>query len=126
VTEARDRDQSVHIDVDLSGGARAVVTLQAADDFGGFKVVARGGAISDPRFVAAISELGTLDDDGHAWLSVDSVRALAGTRSGSAEWAASFSEMLDHAARHGFVDTDRSLVRAHCESDEPQPGSHDA
>ena len=51
----------------------------------------------------------------HAWLDTGWLRAAAGDT--GADWTARFDRMLDVAAAHGWLSTDRRLVRAHVEWD---------
>jgi hypothetical protein len=61
--------------------------------------------------ITALADLGTVDDE-HAFLSPDSVRALAdGT---SDDWRARFDNMIDFARSKGWTDGD-GRVRAHLE-----------
>ena len=105
----------MYVEVDLSAGPRAVLALRDVENFRDFKVVALGGDPGTPAFADAVSAIGELDDDGHAWLSTEAVSDLAGARGTEADWAASFAAMLEYAGAHGFLSEDRARVRAHCE-----------
>lgn len=104
------------VEVDLACPP-AIIALREIENFRDLKVVARGGELSSNEFAEAIAPVGELDAEGNAWLMVDVLKALAGQRGADPDWAASFSTMLDYAAMHGFVNSNRGLVRAHCVPD---------
>ena len=105
----------MYVEVDLAAHPRPALLLRDRDDFAKFRVVICGGDTSDARFRTAIAELGEFDGTDHAWLSIDAVLSLAGDRRDCADWNASFSEMVEFAAQHGFVDVSHGRLRAHCE-----------
>lgn len=52
--------------------------------------------------------------EGNAWLNVTTLRRRAGAHSGPG-WDDQFEAMLEYAARKGWCDESRALVRAHIE-----------
>jgi hypothetical protein len=102
------------IDVDLRAAPAAVRLIQA-EDFRAFKVVARGPAGGE-RLAAAVGRLGRLSGDGHVFVDVAALRALAGERGRARDWLASLDAMLEHARGHGWTD-DTGAIRGHIECD---------
>jgi hypothetical protein len=103
----------VEIDVRRDSAGEAV--LREEDDFGAFKILIHARDLSEPAVTAALEKLGTVDPDGHVWLAIDTVKALAGLRAHDDAWLSSFERMLGYAAGLGFVDAERQRMRAHCE-----------
>lgn len=86
------------------------VSLEDADNFKAFKVVA--ATASDEALRTALAEAGAGRLDGeHVWVSADWLRAQAG---GSAEWGKNFEGLLAFAGSKGWLD-DQGAVRAHIE-----------
>jgi hypothetical protein len=103
------------IDVDLRA-APATVRLIAPDDFGAFKVVARGPASGGERLAGAVGRFGRMSGDGHVFVDVAALRALAGERGRQRDWLASLDAMLEHARGHGWTDQ-TGAIRGHIECD---------
>ncbi len=103
----------MYIEIDQAVEAVGPV-LREVDDFTAFKVVIRHPA---PEFslAHALTGLGTVTDDGHAYLEIGAVRALAGERADDAAWTAGFAAMVAYAARSGWLSDDGQAIRAHCE-----------
>lgn len=99
------------IDIDL-WAAPAAVQLVEPDDFGAFKILARGAATSRDRFEHAVKRFGYMTEDGHVFVDVGAVRSLAGERARERDWLGSFHEMLELARAHGWTD-DAGAIRAH-------------
>ncbi|KRB10472.1 flavin reductase family protein [Achromobacter sp. Root170] len=85
------------------------IALRDAADFGRLDVLA------DPqpadRLERAIARIGRREDERHVRLSPSVLRFLS-QHAGDPAWEASFSKMVDYAARHGWVD-ERGDIRAH-------------
>src|SRR3954451_16857408 len=97
----------MEIHVDSSGAAP---TLEAPDDFKGFKVVMHG----DPPGRAAALEAVAAKVEKHAWITVDALRALAGSAATEA-WEESLQGMVGYATSKGWFDEDLGAIRAHVE-----------
>jgi hypothetical protein len=74
------------------------VALRDPDDLQSLKVVVRGAE--------------------HAYVSADTLRALAGERAADPDWAQQFTAMVDYATSKGWVGDDGAL-RAHVEAGGP-------
>lgn len=90
-------------------------SLEQADDFKAFKVVAESKSIDKPVLAKALEGIGSLTDDAtHAWIDPDAFIALEGKGRGD-QWMSSFNSMLEGAKKYGFVDSESGAVRAHVE-----------
>jgi hypothetical protein len=105
----------MYVEIDFSSGAPAGIALRESEDFKSFKVVTLAATESGAQLAEAVAAIGTVDDDGHVWLSTDALVELAGARGVEPDWAASFAAMLDYARSHGFLSADGTEVRAHVE-----------
>ncbi|MFN8164241.1 MAG: hypothetical protein U0R26_10545 [Solirubrobacterales bacterium] len=90
------------------------VTLAEPDDFKAFeiRVVDDGG--DRGRLKEAIAPLGSLDDEGYAWLRQEDVKRLAGDRAADPAWTESFEGLVGYARSHDWVNA-RGELRAHTE-----------
>jgi hypothetical protein len=88
------------IEVDLRA-APATVRLVEPEDFGAFKIAARGPAT---ELGSAVERFGRLTGDGHVLVDVTALRALAGERGRDRDWLASLDAMVDHARTRGWTD----------------------
>ncbi len=98
----------VHADLDASS-----VRLVEPEDFFGFHVAVAGGEVDDERLAGLLAPHGRLDGE-HAWISTESVVALAGDVADDT-WQAGFEGMIDYARGKGFLSEDGSAIRAHVE-----------
>jgi len=89
------------------------VTLAEPDDLGSFKVLATGTHGDTGALAQALDGVGTLADDGHAFIAVDAVRRLAGDRASDPEWSAGFDKMLAYAGSKGWMDASGTAIQAH-------------
>lgn len=96
----------IHVQED---GAHA--RLVDPEDFTSFKVVLHGAG---PPLAELLAPIGVARVDEHAWVSVDSLRRLAGDAATPA-WEESLASMLEFARSRGWVDDDLKSVRAHVE-----------
>jgi hypothetical protein len=111
----------VEVVVDLSVEP-AEVRLVDADVFDALKVTARGsgdasegGDGGSDGLARALAPIGTLDPGGeNAFLAVEALAGLAGSRAADPEWRAGLDRMVSFAAEHGWVDAE-SRVQAHVE-----------
>ncbi len=94
------------ISIDPAGAA----TLDDIDNFKAFKVAAACGA---NRLAEALTRLGRLDTNDHAWISRNWL--LAQGRPGDDTWLAGFRAMEQYASAHGWVDPATDSLRAHIE-----------
>jgi len=102
----------MYIAIDLSPDASAP-TLAEPDDFKAFKVVVTGGTDSD-ALAAALAPVGRLADDGHAFITPEGLRSLAGDKAQDPEWNSSLDGMIGYAQSKGWVD-ESGAIQAHCE-----------
>lgn len=86
------------------------VHMDDPSDFKGFKVVVKEG--EDP---SAIEAVGSLADDGAAWIAVDAVRNLAGAAATVPGWEDDFAAMLAYARTKGWLNEAGTAIRAHIE-----------
>ena len=98
----------VHADLDAS-----TVTLVEPQGFFAFHVAVAGGDVDDERLPALLAPHGRVDGD-HAWITTESVVALAGDAADDA-WHAGFDGMLGYARSQGFLSEDGSAIRGHLE-----------
>jgi hypothetical protein len=89
----------------------AVLTLQEPSTFTAFHVAVAGGEVDDDRLAEVLAPHGRLDD-GHAWIGVDAVVALAGDVVDD-DWRAGFDAMVGYARDNGFLSPDGTELRAH-------------
>jgi len=102
------------IDVDPSGS----LSLVDPGNFKGFHIA--GQRPANPGDFAGRGVL--FDADlGHAWVTPQAVRDLAG-ESADAEWTAGFEAMVGYAVSKGWTDDD-GRIRAHTEWDDTEPRS---
>jgi hypothetical protein len=48
-------------------------------------------------------------------LEIAAIGRLPGAREDDPRWRDAYASMIDFAAQHGWVDSERGLVQAHCE-----------
>jgi hypothetical protein len=87
--------------------------LEEADNFRGFKVVidVDRGALSQCQ--AGFTTAGKLENDQHAWVNADWLRAEA-SMSDEPAWQEGMARMLEFARTKGWLSPDGS-IRAHVE-----------
>jgi hypothetical protein len=103
------------IDVDLRS-APAAVRLVEPDDFRAFKILARGPASGGEPLDAAVGGFGRVSGDGHVFVDVEALRALAGEHGRDRGWLASLDAMLAYARARGWTD-DNGALRGHVQWD---------
>lgn len=87
-----------------------IVRLTEPMDFRKFKLVLHGDARPETQSWNGI----TLVDNRNALVSVDLVPTLTG-RPDDASWDQRYAEMVAKASEHGWIDAERSAIRAHIE-----------
>lgn len=87
-------------------------TLTEAEHFEAFKVLVHQ-AVSEDELSTALSTLGERDGN-HAWISVAELRQFRNVRD-DALWQNSLTAMISKAAKNGWTDPDRKLIKAHIE-----------
>jgi hypothetical protein len=91
------------------------VDLADPDDLGSFKVLARSPEPDAEALGRALEGVGSLAPDGHAFVSVEAVRLLAGDRAGDPEWSGGFEKMLAYAGSKGWMNDAGDAIQAHVE-----------
>ncbi len=86
-------------------------SLKDPQDFRRFEIVVESSATTVPLAAEALKGLGEFDGD-FVWISEPALLKLAG-RQEDADWMKGFSAMKDYARRFGWVDDERSAIRAH-------------
>ncbi|MEA2177896.1 MAG: hypothetical protein QOG77_1193 [Solirubrobacteraceae bacterium] len=91
------------------------VTLAEPDDLGSFKVLALAPQAHPGSLARALDGVGTIAEDGNAFIAVDAVKRLAGDRANDPEWSAGLEKMLAYAASKGWMDPSGTAIQAHVE-----------
>jgi hypothetical protein len=99
------------------------VALADPDDLGSFKVLAIAPSPQPESLAQALDGVGTIAEDGHAFIAVDAVRRLAGDRASDPEWSSGFDKMLAYAGSKGWMDPSGTAIQAHVEWSEPSPAA---
>lgn len=93
----------------------SAVLLDEADDCSRFHVAITGKADEATIQDALVRDgVGVIIDRDTAVITVEAVRRMAQGRVDS-EWSERFTEMLEYAGAKGWLDDDRTGIRAHCE-----------
>jgi hypothetical protein len=100
--------------VDLTS-APPGVSLAEPEDLGSFKVLALSPAPDPDGLAGALGGVGTMAEDGHAFIDVDTVRRLAGARAEDPAWSEGFGKMLAYAGSKGWMDPSGTAIQAHVE-----------
>jgi hypothetical protein len=95
------------------------VALADPDDLGSFKVLAQAAQPDTAALERALEGVGSLGPDGHAFISVEAVRLLAGDRAGDPEWSGGFEKMLAYAGSKGWMNEAGDAIQAHVEWAKP-------
>lgn len=95
----------IHITRDLT------VTLAEPQDFKHFKLVIDAARSDMTKLKAALSDVATLSDEGHAWVS----EAWLRRRDKAASWQDGLTAMIAVARKYGWVDEQAKTIRAHVE-----------
>lgn len=99
------------IEIDLRA-APANVELSAPHDFSSFTVVAHGSEADRDDLADAVNRIGRMASDGHVFVDVGALQALAGSRARQGSWLASLDGMLRYADEQGWTD-DSGAIQAH-------------
>jgi hypothetical protein len=101
------------IEIDLRPEPPAV-NLREPDDFGSFKVVARGGDKDRARRAQALRRIGHVAEDGNVFIGAETLLALAGERAHEPRWLASLDGMRAYARAHQWTDP-TGAIQGHVE-----------
>jgi hypothetical protein len=88
------------------------VELREPADCKRFHVEAPGADPGTVRAALAEAQVGTVSEDGHAWIDPAAVRRLATGRV-VAGWEDDFAAMIAYAGSKGWLD-EAGRIRAHC------------
>ena len=102
----------MYVQVDLR---QSLVYPEDLHDTHALALVVSGGT-AEADVDAVLGDAGRIDpdDDDHAWLSVDWVRAASSAKAGPG-WAERFDALLEHASRKGQLAEDGTAIRVHVE-----------
>ncbi|MEV5651107.1 hypothetical protein AB0L57_22900 [Nocardia sp. NPDC052254] len=92
-------------------------TMTATDDFGSFGIELIGVSAGHRVTASDVACVGVLDSSGDVLVTVARIGELAGDRSRDPDWTRRFGEMVEWAARRGWVD-ESGRLRAHVELSE--------
>lgn len=92
--------------------AALAVRLEQPLDFKRFHVEIAAPRSALAALGKAFEAYGAIEDEAHAWIDADALRQWPGL-AGNAEYAAGLGQMLDYAARKGWMSADGRRVRAH-------------
>jgi hypothetical protein len=104
--------------VDLTA-APPSVSLVDPGDLGSFKVLAQAAQPHPTELRRALSGVGTVAEDGNAFITVDAVRRLAGDLAADPDWNAGLEKMLAYAVSKGWMDPSGTAIQAHVEWAKP-------
>ena len=112
-------------------GAAGLVTVDEPENLKSLSVQLRACSPGHASVLLAGRDLGLIDD-GHAWLHIDALRAIA-RQPRSCTWDERFQRAMAYAQRNGWTDPTGDFVRAHLEPSPPAaetptagPGTADA
>lgn len=92
--------------------AAGAVRLEQPLDFKRFHVEIAAPRTELAALRRAFASCGAIEDEAHAWVDADALRRWPGLV-GNAEYATGLGQMLDYAARKGWMSPDGKRVRAH-------------
>lgn len=92
--------------------AAGAVRLEQPLDFKRFHVEIAGPKSGLAALRTAFAAFGALEDEALAWVDADALRQWPGL-GGNAEYQTGLGQMLDYAARKGWMSPDGRRVRAH-------------
>jgi hypothetical protein len=95
------------------------VSLTDPHDLGSFKVLAQAAQPQPTELSRALDGVGTIAEDGNAFIAVDAVRRLAGDLAADPDWTAGLEKMLAYAGSKGWMDPSGTAIQAHVEWAEP-------
>ena len=79
------------------------VSLAEPRDLGSFKVLAQAAQPHPTELSRALDGVGTVAEDGNAFITVDAVRRLAGDLAADPDWNAGLDKMLAYAGSKGWM-----------------------
>lgn len=92
--------------------AAHVVRLEQPLDFKRFHVEIAAPRSTLAALRSAFAAYGAIEDEAQAWIDADALRRWP-SLAGNAEYATGLGQMLDYAARKGWMSADGKRVRAH-------------
>ncbi len=95
------------------------VSLAEPRDLGSFKVLAQAAQPHPTELSRALDGVGTIAEDGNAFITVDAVRRLAGDLAADPDWNAGLDKMLAYAGSKGWMDPSGTAIQAHVEWAKP-------
>jgi hypothetical protein len=98
-------------------GVAALVTVDEAENLKALSVELRGCSPAQAAALLADRDLGRIED-GHAWLNIDALRAIARPPT-SCTWDERFQRAMAYAQSNGWSDPAGEFVRAHIEPSPP-------
>jgi hypothetical protein len=101
-------------------GAAALVTVDEAENLKALSVELRGCSTAQATALLADRGLGRIED-GHAWLNIDALRAIARPPR-SCTWDERFQRAMAYAQSNGWSDPAGDFVRAHIEPSPTETG----
>jgi hypothetical protein len=100
-------------------GAACLVTVDEAENLKSLSVQLQACTLEQASALLGGRDLGRVED-GHAWLRIDALRAIARPPR-SCTWDERFHQAMAYAQRNGWTDPAGEVVRAHIEA---QPSSN--
>jgi hypothetical protein len=104
--------------VEVVGGAEEHPEVRVVDVDDLSRLHLALGEVTDEEADAALRDagLGRIQDAQTGLLHTAALRAAAGDRAGSPDWAEQFDAMVDAAREHGWVSDDGATLQVHLES----------
>lgn len=94
--------------------AAGELLFEDAQNFRAFKLVVEGDSSRLDAVRSALAGKAELPDAETAWISQAALRQWAGVEHDAA-WQENFSAMIERARPHGWIDDQRSAIKAHIE-----------
>ena len=91
-----------------------VISLEEPDDCTRFHLDLHALGEAEARLALERADVGWLDDENAAWITIASLRRWAQGRV-SADWPERFEKMLRYAEHKGWLSQDRTMIKGHCE-----------
>ncbi len=92
--------------------AARAVRLEQPLDFKRFHVEIAAPRADIAALRSAFTAYGAIEDEAHAWVDANALRQWPGL-AGNAEYQTGLGQMLDYAARKGWMSPDGKRIRAH-------------
>ena len=98
----------------LKLSAAGELTFEDRENFRAFKLVASGDRSNLEAVCKAVAGTADLPDAETAWILEDALRHWPDVENDDA-WQQKFSEMIEKARPHGWIDDQRKAIKAHIE-----------